>query len=225
MRSGAIIVALLIVSSLASAQQATRPKPAKSVPELQGVAELNFIMRKLDLDQKQRQHAQGLLDEYETSLSQEVDLTAITGLLHELQQAKGDDDKARIQQLYNEIKANQPSTLARNTFLDGLREILTDQQKVKLDNTLKMLEDNPSGVISLLDIFKAALTLDPTPEQRRELDRIHHQFRTQDVANVGRDGDVPRAGLDTKFSAELRKVLDAPRQEKFDAALKALYGD
>lgn len=225
MRFGVAIVVLASLVGVAIAQQGGGNPRSGGGNKLQGEPELRFMLARLDLTNEQKQHSEGLIDEYKARISSREDMSALAGLMMQLQEARQNNDEERVQAVYEEIKANDPTTLARNDFLAGLRAVLTDAQKEKLEKVLTLLENNPTGTVSLLNIFKAALSVDPTPSERRKLDSIHQRFRTEEVAKIGRDADVPKAALGKKFADELRTAFDAARQEKFDQAISALLGE
>ena len=193
--------------------------------KLQGEPELRYIMERLDLDEKQQAHCEALIDEYNTRLADKSEMSGLTSLMLKLQEARKNNDLEQVQKIYEEIKAVQPTTLARNEFLANLRVALTDAQKEKLDEVLKYLENNPTGSVSLLKIFKAALSLQPTSEERRKLDSIHQRFRTEEVAQIRRGTDVPKANLAKKFADELRTAFDESKQAQFDQKISKLLGE
>jgi hypothetical protein len=86
---------------------------------------LRYIVRRLNLNEKQKQHAEGLFAilQSETNLSAEETkdrMEQIMSTYHAMQDADKAGDKARAEELREELKNQAPGVAAERHFVDGL---------------------------------------------------------------------------------------------------------
>ncbi|MBN2448650.1 MAG: Spy/CpxP family protein refolding chaperone [Phycisphaerae bacterium] len=209
----------------ADMQPGPRARQRAEVAEhLRGVDELRFIADSLTLDEKQKQHAEGLIDEYRQAVENrsEDQIGHIADLLTQISQAQKDGNTEQVEALKTQLTEAQPARKGRRDFIEGLRQILNDDQKAELDRTLAWLEKNPSGKLRPLEVYVLASKLDLTPEQRSKLNGVHSEFRTNVVGKTRDLASIPTSGIDVDFAKAVRAILTPAQAEEFDKQIKAI---
>ncbi len=228
MRRGIIVGLVLITATLPALGQMRRaPRRPEGqqykAQKLQGEEELRYIAGTLALDEKQQQHVEGLIEEYvafTTAPAGEGTMSHIADLLTQLAEARKAGDKEKEKQIQQQLEDARPGKKARTDFLEGLRQILNDQQKASLEVTLKFLETNPSGKVRPLDVYLIAIDLKLSPEQKKALDGVHRDFRKR-VESIPDKSTVPDMVGDG-FILAVHDVLNKQQQGDFVKRLAAL---
>jgi len=243
MRRGFLIGMALVIASgavVASAQMqpaqrpgtvqvnpptAPPPAPRPASERLGGVDELRYIAGALQLDEQQKQHVEGLLDEYRNQTEGAdgmANLTLLRDLMQQLDKARREGDQEQVAALRKQIEDAMPARRARTQFLDGLRQTLNESQTTRLERVLAWLEKNPSGKLRPLDVFEIANGLKLSPDQQQQLTTLHRDFRVNRVAAERALGTIPNTPIATDFADAVRKILTPELQTEFDKQIAAL---
>lgn len=193
-----------------------RPAPA-TTQVLRGEDELRWIIRRLDLTDKQQEHAEGLIEEYNMRLKEPPPIQEILQITQQIKSAQQEGDQAKVKELQGQLNELLPTTAAREQFVRNLRQVLEDEQKERLDRVLAFLEANPSGQMRPIDIYVAATELDLTMEQRKELAQAHREYREK-IANTRNQSEI-FGKLPLEFEESIRAVLTETQREEFDRQL------
>jgi len=189
-----------------------KAKQPKQVPIEQ---KLRYIVKRLNLDEKQKQHAEGLFAilQSESNLSTEETkdrMELIMSTYHAMQDAEKAGDKARAEQLREELKGLAPGVAAERNFVNGLMPVLNEQQKVKFQELLKKYEKATDLSLKPIEVIKLAREQKLTPEQSQQLDKIQTEFR-QSVAA----GTAPDAHALDKLISDVSGILNPTQLAAF----------
>lgn len=188
---------------------------------LQGEPELQFIMRRLKLNDRQKQLVEGLMDQYRLMLEQpsEQNTALIREVLTELATAQRSGQSDRIAELRAELQALRPAAQARKQFFDSLRPALDEAQVKRLDEVEAFLRDNPVGMLRPTQILKNVDALKPTSSQLQQIARVHKEFRTQISQSRQLREKFDLTDFSIRFAASVRGKLSEAQQARFDTML------
>ncbi|MFN0137122.1 MAG: hypothetical protein ACKVS9_13510 [Phycisphaerae bacterium] len=218
-------IAVLTIAATAIAQQ-PQPKNAPSAPKraaLQGERRANYLANQLFLTPDQEKSVEGIIDTvFHEGPAEALDINKVQSLMQELREAqeKGDKDgEARITAELRELgrgKNQEPE------FLDNLKKILTDDQKKLLEFHIQRLERNPSGVVRPVDMVGMARRMSLDAKQNEQLDNVLDAFRVDINKPVAPPQDGPRPDQMDGLLKNVRDVLKADMQTKYDDTIKRM---
>jgi hypothetical protein len=190
-------------------QKADQPKP---VPVEQ---KLRYIVKQLELDQKQQQHADGLFAilASESNLSPEETkdrMELIMSTYHAMQEAEKAGDTARTNELRGELRNLAPGAAAERNFVNGLMPVLNEQQKEKFQILLQKLDKATDLSLKPVEVIRLARGLKLTPAQSEQIEKIQEEFR-QSVAA----GKAPDSQAMDKLIADDSNVLNPEQRAVF----------
>jgi hypothetical protein len=196
-------------------EKAEQPKP---VPIEQ---KLRYIVKQLDLNQKQQQHADGLFAilQSESNLSPEETkdrMEMIMSTYHTMQEAEKAGDKARADQLREELRNLAPGAAAERNFVNGLMPVLNDQQKEKFQTLLQKLDKATDLSLKPVEVIRLARDQNLTPEQTKKIADIQEQFR-QSVAA----GKAPDSQALDQLISDVAGVLNPTQRAKFEQEISS----
>ncbi len=212
-------------------QKAEQPK---QVPVDQ---KLRYIVKQLNLDDKQKQHAEGLFAilQSESNMTPEETkdrMEAIMSAYRAMQDAEKAGDKARTEELRAELRAMAPGAAAERNFVKGLMPVLNEQQQEKFQSLLAKLEKATDISLKPIEVVRLARSLNLTPEQSQRLDKIQEEFRKSVATDVSK-GPEPAAALDTgtakspesqrldKLVTDISAILNPTQRAKFESEVAA----
>lgn len=226
--SASVAVFLLLAVGLVQAQPSSPRAPGTALPELRDEAKLRYLIRQLDLDPQQQQHAEGLITVYaerrqEMMQNLQGNLNNIRAIADEIQAAEKAGDKARVEQLKKELGGMASTDDAEKEFFQNLEAVLNDQQKQTLAEARERLKRNPSGVLRPIDVIHTARALGLSAEQSARLDEVVTAFRK--AANPGSNLPFDRNQnnpLLIKLISDVRGLLTESQAAAFDKRIAAL---
>ncbi len=227
-RFACVVLFLLPVAGFAQMQPGSPRAPGTALPELREEARLRYLVRQLDLDDSQREHAEGLITVY-TERRQEMisnlqaNLENIRALSEEIQAAEKAGDKERAEQLKKQLGGMASTEDAEKEFFQNLEAVLNESQKQALHEARERLKRNPSGVLRPVDVIQTARGLGLSPAQSERINDLVHSFRK--AANPGSNLPFDRNQnnpLLIKLISDVREVLDESQAAVFDRKLAAM---
>lgn len=223
-----VAVYLLPVVGFAQAQPGSPRAPGTALPELRDEAKLRYLVRQLDLDESQRQHAEGLITVY-TERRQEMisnlqaNLENIRVISEEIQAAEKAGNTERAEQLKKQLGGMASTADAEAEFFQNLEAVLNGAQKQALAEARERLKRNPSGMWRPVDVIQTARSLGLSAEQSKKIDELLVDFRK--AANPGANLPFDRNQnnpLLIKFISDVRDVLNKSQAAVFDRKLMAM---
>lgn len=199
-------------------------KPGEHSPagRLDGEDELRWIIERLNLSEKQQADTKVLLESYRYRTGEGADVAHLNELLLAHQAAEAAGDVQRLAEVKAQLADARPDVKARRDFLTGLRLLLNVDQQRQLTAMQSFLKEFPSGRVTPLYIFKLARTLELSSEQLLELDRVHTQFRSRRIPQLGAPHRIPLSGVEVEFTHAVRAVLTREQKIEFDRELQAM---
>jgi hypothetical protein len=191
-------------------QKAEQPKP---VPIEQ---KLRYIVRQLNLNEKQKQHAEGLFAilQSESNLGPEETkdrMELIMSTYHAMQDAEKAGDQARADELREELRNLAPGAAAERNFVNGLMPVLDEQQKEKFQTLLKKLDKVTDLSLKPIEVIRLARQQKLTPEQTEQIDKIQEEFRHSVAA-----GKAPDSQALDKLISDVSAVLNPTQRAAFE---------
>jgi len=225
---------LATVTSASVWGQQTLPPPAvrprtdepRSVPIVQ---KLRYICKQLDLDEKQRQHAEGLfavLEAEATSSPEDLrrHLEMIQAKYQDVQAAEQAGDTERAEKLREELKNLAPGVMAERNFINGLSPALRQDQKVKLESLLKELENVSDLSLKPIQVIRLARQFKLTGEQREKLAQAEQSFRKA-MAEAGPAEQSTRNQMVDKLATDVAAILEPAQRAEFERQVGRLRPD
>ena len=237
MRFVAILTFVAACSAAAVAQQQQPApqtgKPGAGMPAprkgLQYEAKLRYIVKQLDLDDKQREAAQDFLVLYRQGCDDQrargVDiLQQIRTLMVEAQDADKAGDKAKAAALRQSAQDLRPGVLPEREFYENLNGILTEPQKTQLKKVQERVAANPDVQLTPADVVQAARDQKLSDEQNKKLTAVQEGLRTKQDAAPAADAAGQAALLDG-FIKDVRGVLTPEQGTAFDKQIERMRPD
>ncbi len=224
---GMCLVSLLTLVAPAAAQTFTAlPKSAIEMRRaLTREKRVRYLLRQLDLDAGQAEHARGLLESFfGPDAGPAIDIERIRNLWKELEEAHKAGDKAREEALTREIRRIGQQASREPEFLDNVRSVLRPQQKKALEQALERLRRHPSGGVRPIDIFDTVMQLDLSDDQRDRIEAYRQRFRKQVNAGPVWDDDRRERLINSLLKA-LEKILTPEQVAWVDYRIQRLRPD
>ncbi len=209
--------------------QRGQPRAGAEASGPQGEQKLRFICRQLHLNDEQMQQAEALIAVYNAELKDMEQnaaelLQKIQDKYAQIQAAKARNDDETVRILQDELRNMAPGVAAENHFMEGLKQILTDEQKARLPAALKRAES--AGDISLrpVHVVRAVLKLGLSEDQQTRLEAIMEKFREVQVTSRP---TTPQAADEqvNALVAEVRGILTPEQAQRFDQEIARLRDD
>lgn len=208
-----------------------RPQPRMTTESsgLQGEARLRFICRQIRLDEEQMQQAEALIAVYNAELKDMEQnaaelLQRIQDKYAQIQAAKAREDDETVRILQNELRNMAPGVAAENHFLEGLKQVLTEEQKDRLPAALKRAESAGDLALRPVHVLRAALKQNLTGEQREQLELVLAKFREMQVTNRPTSPQAAEEQVDA-LVGQIRAILTAEQAQAFDGEIAQLRDD
>ncbi len=224
---GVVFLTVLSLAGSATAQTFTAlPKSAIEMRRaLTREKRVRYLLRQLDLNAEQAEHAKGLLETYfGPAAAPSIDVERIRNLWKELEEAHKAGDKAREEALTREIRRIGQQASREPELLENLKPVLRPEQKQALTEALERLKRNPSGGVRPIDIFDLVARLDLTDAQRDWLEAYRQRFRKQVNSGVVWD-DARRERLINALLKALERVLTPEQIAWVDYRIQRLRPD
>lgn len=226
-----LILGSLVIATTALAQMPEGPgrpgldrppqRRSESLGLLEGIRELRFIITRLGLEGEQREHAEGLIDEYKAYLDEaQADILAIEKLARQRKELRDAGKLGEAQEIEDQMRALMPDRIARQRFLDGLRQILDEEQQEDLGRVLEFLERSPTGQVTTVDIYRVARGMQLSAAQRQALDEAHRAHR-EDVAKTRNPLYIENT-MPQIFERRVREILTPEQVDEFVRRLNML---
>jgi hypothetical protein len=146
--------------------------------KLHGKTRVLYLLRQLDLTQEQREHARGLIATIvDTGAEQDISLEQVYTLMAEMQEAEAKGDEERKKEISRQLRELGRGPDEHEEFFMNMEQVLTAEQKVKLEQARARLERDPSGALRPVDILRAARELNLSEEQQRRVDEVRDKLR------------------------------------------------
>lgn len=224
---GMLLLTVLSFATSAAAQTFTAlPKSAIEMRRaLTREKRVRYILRQLDLNAEQAEHAKGLLETYfGPGAAPAIDVERIRNLWKELEDAHKAGDKAREEALTREIRRIGQQASREPELLENLKPVLRPEQKQALQQALERLKRHPSGGVRPIDIFDLVLKLDLSDDQRQRVEAYRQRFRKQVNAGPVWDDDRRERLINSLLKA-MEKILTPEQIAWVDYRIQRLRPD
>lgn len=224
---GMLLLTALAFATSAAAQTFTAlPKSAIEMRRaLTREKRVRYLLRQLDLDAEQAEHAKGLLESlFGPDAAPAIDVERIRNLWKELEEAHKAGDKAREEALTREIRRVGQQASREPEFLENLEPVLRPEQKQALKKALDRLKRHPSGGVRPIDIFDLVMQLDLSEAQRERVEAYRQRFRKQVNAGPVWDDDRRERLINSLLKA-LEKILTPEQIAWVDYRIQRLRPD
>jgi hypothetical protein len=180
----------------------------------------------LKLDEKQMQQAEALISVYQAELKDLEQNTAdllqrLQDKAAEMQAARTAGDTERAKQLQEELRNLAPATQAETHFFDALSEILTSEQKGKLEAVRKQAETAGDVALHPVYVVRTARKLPLTPEQNKQLEKILDDYRTSVAAARAEKPELVEERVE-QLIKNVRAALTPEQAAAYDKAIAEL---
>lgn len=196
------------------------PPPRNEVPVNEAAM---YICKQLDLDAAQWQKADELMlaiDANKQPTAEDIQniLLESQRLRTELEFAQKEGDEAKVKELTEQIKRNAPHERSKHEFIEGLRAVLRDDQKAKLDELVKQTEAAQDLWLQPIEVIRAARAYGLDRDQEQKLEKIQSEFRHA-IDQVIRNKRDQERELLTKLINDVANVLDESQRLEFKKKL------
>lgn len=215
----------LLIAPVAFAQSMIPLDAITNGKPLKNEARARYLMRQLDLTEKQADAVEGLIEvHFSESSGQQIDIEEIRRIWKEIQAAQAKGDKDAEQRLTKQIQDMGKGMDVEPQFVENLSGILVDEQPAILAEARARLDRNPSGAISPIDLIHLASSLKLTPEQTKQLAELSDSFRKEVNSKPAMD-DGRKVELINGLATQIKKLLTPEQVEVFDKRVKAMRPD
>ena len=209
--------------------QRPQPRAAAEQAGLQGEARLRFICRQLRLDEEQMQQAEALIAVYNAELKDMEQnaaelLQRIQDKYAQIQEARARNDDETVRILQNELRNMAPGVAAENHFLEGLKQVLTEEQRNRLPAVLRRAESAGDLTLRPVHVLRAALKQNLNSEQREHLELLLAKFREMQITNRPTSPQAAEEQVDA-LAGQIRAILTAEQAQAFDEEIARLRDD
>ncbi len=247
-RTIAAVIVGLVTTAGALAQLPGMPRGRSN--GLQGEAKLRWVTERLELDEQQQQLAEDLIALYHAELEEAKQNTVqilrrIQAKLAEIDEAKAAGDTERVRRLQAELAEMGPETGAEKRFFRSLSEVLTPEQKARIEQLRKeaaqvratpqprnkptVVEPTPPGQqpaqpeakpaagepLRPAAVLRAVLATELDKAQRTQLEQVLADFREEMRVRPPR-GDEDRQQKVKDLIKQVKGLLKAEQQSEFD---------
>lgn len=232
-RVAVLLTASLLPLAFAAAQavvtNAKQPAANPANRGLQGEAKLRYILKQLDLDKEQKEHAETLLAVYEHDIQAERAnavnrIQEIRGILVEIQTAEKEGKKDEVERLKKSLENYRSGVVPERTFYEGLEAILKPEQKEVLTAVRARLQDNPDVQLTPADVAKVARDQKLNEEQTAKLTKLTEELRAKQQSTPAADA-AAQAKLLEDFIKEVRGILTPEQAPAFDRQIEKMRPD
>lgn len=224
-------VCLILVGCLASeialaqAIQALPPASIASTRPLAKVKKVRYLLRQIELNEKQAKHAEGLIESiFAADAAPQIDVAKIQAMVRDMQAAKAADDDEKYAALQEELKQLGRGLDPTPEFLENMNKVLEDKQKKMLKKATERLKRVPSGIVRPADILAAARALELSEKQIAQLKKAEEAFRKQ-VNTRGKFDDKRRLAMINTLHKRVRDPLNEDQGKKFDRQIRTIRPD
>jgi len=231
-------IALTGVSTAVFAQPASQPAEGKPDDEyhltrravkvgipLRGAVRARYVCRQLGLTPEQHKQVWTMINTIFQQHLEELPIDALLALGAEMRQLKAKGDEKGVERVKEQMRRLMERYEPDEEFYTNLRELLTPEQRERLDEVLARLKRNPDGTLRPADVLRVARHLDLTEEQRQQLEEFKlHTARKFSIGRVVHD-EVLRFKLMRRMIAGVRAILTPEQRARFDREVDALRPD
>ncbi len=201
---------------------APRAEQGREIPVLQ---KLRYVCKRLDLDARQREHAEGVLamiaaeaDMGEAETRQRME--EIMSTYHAMQAAKDEGDEERAEALRDELIGLAPGTEAQRKFVERMKPALNEEQQARLDALLEQLKDAKLQDVELkpIEVLRLARQQNLTSPQVAQLRVLQDEFRRQIESVTDED---EQSGLLDKLIQDISGLLTGEQRTTFNREIES----
>lgn len=219
------LTALTVGALPALAGSEIPPAAIEQREKLIGEKKVRYLLRQLDLSEQQAAQAQGLIEAvFSGQEAAPPSVDRVREIWAEIEKAKKASDQEKVKALTKQLQQMGREVPQESEFFTKMESHLTDEQKKKLAQAQSRLERNPSGALRPIDLLRAALALDLTPQQRRAVIDAHGAVRKR-LGPVLRPSASLRLELVNICVEEVRRLLAPQQRENFEHRARAMRPD
>ncbi|MGD8450716.1 MAG: hypothetical protein PVJ57_02760 [Phycisphaerae bacterium] len=235
MRALVVVTMFAVLLGLPALAQQDYPMPAMpqapkpGTPRQATIQEkLRYICKQLDLNEKQKQHVEGLfvlLEAEANSPPEELQrlVDEIQDTYQKMMAAREAGDTERAEELRETLIGLSPIVAAERNFAEGLMPALTEEQRAKFEYWRKKLEHVTDLSLKPLDVLRLAATYNLNDEQRAKVNDLRNKFRNA-VALLQGDRERETALLE-QLIKDVAAVLDESVRAEFLKQIDKLRPD
>ena len=163
-----LLAAWLMTETLLAQRVPSVPISAVSEErEMTCQTKVRYLLRQLDLTREQLRHARGLMATIlDDDANPPLSIAQVRAMVAELEEAQGADDEQRVKQIEQELRELGQRYDREAEFVMNMESVLTEEQKVVLQQARERLKRNPSGALRPIDVFRVLNRLELSEEQR-----------------------------------------------------------
>jgi hypothetical protein len=194
--------------------------------KLAGEKKVRYLLRQSDLTEEQAAQAQALIDSVLPKQARPTppNPDEVRRIWTELEQAREAGDQSKVDALTRELRQIGHETPGDAEFFASLEPLLTDEQKVKLEEARARLERNPSGALRPVDLLQAARRLDlDEPQQGKLLEAVLAARRQ--LGPVLRPSEELKLRMINSLADDIQALLTPDQLDKLEHRLRALRPD
>lgn len=194
---------------------------------LRGEDKLRYLGKQLDLNEKQQQVFDALLEIYRASIDRQKQglkevMDKLRILSGELSEARRNNDTERIRDIGEQMNQLRPGVGPEDDFFKSLMPELTDAQKTLATQLRERLEKG-SVELKPMDVIQAARKLGLTGEQSQALNQVQQNFRAQmQEKALEMNSPAKQAAVLEQFIKDVRAILTTEQAQRFDREIEKL---
>jgi hypothetical protein len=234
----AVLVVVIVVAPLRGQDSgrerpgvSARPLPQAAAPraeqgrQISVLQKLRYVCKRLGLDARQREHAEGVLamiaaeaEMGEAATRQRME--DIMSTYQAMQAAQDEGDEERASALREELIGLAPGTEAQRKFVERMTPVLNEEQQARLATLLEQLKEAKLEDVELkpIEVLRLARQQNLTAPQATQLRVLQDEFRRQ-VESVT-DADAQSELLD-KLIRDISGLLTGEQRAGFSREIES----
>ena len=154
----------------------------------------------------------------------QLDIERVRAIWKEIEKAKNEGQDDKVDELTQELQRMNKEASDETDFAHDLKQILTDEQKARVDAALDRLERNPSGALRPVDLVRSAAALQLSDQQSARMRRACDEMRKILYPEL-RISPEKRASMIKFLHAELQKILTPEQLAAYESQIDRLRPD
>lgn len=228
MRSAAMLFFIGLGWLACSAASAAGDLPEAAFEDkakLMGQRRAIYLARQVDLTEAQAEQVRSLIDGISAEdQPPQLDIERVRAIWKEIEKAKNEGQDDKVDELTQELQRMNKEASDDTDFAHDLKQILTDEQKSRVDAALDRLERNPSGALRPVDLVRSAAALQLSDQQSARVRHACDEMRKILYPEL-RISPEKRASMIKFLHAELQKILTPEQLAAYESQIDRLRPD
>ena len=184
---------------------------------------VRYVLRQVDLTDEQHKLALEIMNSIYREAEGEFDERDLLVQSQQVQKLREEGKVKEADALEESLRASVPDP--RRAFFESIDSHVNEQQKAQIAEARDRLEQNPSGALRPVDVFRAIQMLKLTPEQQEAYFQVKEMFRKNSSTVGNYDLPTKREFLQRLLARIYDRVLTPAQRKETDARIEKLRTD